>query len=79
MALRSTGFGNVSEMAFPKYVKKSRKIPWKWKFVLSLGMKLGINSELVVGKGLNHVYPLYPIPEADDAFDKICSIIQIAP
>lgn len=38
----SDGFGNVSEVPFPTYVKESREIPWKWKFVLSLGMKLGM-------------------------------------
>ncbi|MBR1851785.1 MAG: alpha/beta hydrolase [Lachnospiraceae bacterium] len=38
--------------------------------------KFNINTELVVGEGLNHVYPLYPIPEADDAFEQICDIIQ---
>ena len=37
---------------------------------------LSINTELVIGEGLNHVYPLYPIPEADDAFDQVCGIIQ---
>ena len=31
----STDFKNVSEMAFPKYIKKSKEIPWKWKLVLS--------------------------------------------
>ena len=24
----------------------------------------------------NHVYPLYPIPEADEAFDRICGILR---
>lgn len=38
--------------------------------------KFNINSELVVGEGLNHVYPLYPIPEADDAFDQVCDFIR---
>ena len=38
--------------------------------------KLNINTDLVVGEGLNHVYPLYPIPEADDAFDQVCEIIR---
>ena len=35
-------FTNVTEFPFPEYVKKSREIPFKWKFVLSLGMKLGM-------------------------------------
>jgi len=37
--------------------------------------ELNINTELVIGEGLNHVYPLYPIPEADGAFDQICYFI----
>ncbi len=35
-------FKNVTEHTFPGYVKKSREIPFKWKFILSLGMKLGM-------------------------------------
>ena len=38
--------------------------------------ELNVNTELVIGEGLNHVYPLYPIPEADDAFDQVCEIIR---
>ena len=38
--------------------------------------KLNVNTELVIGEGLNHVYPLYPIPEANDAFDQVCEIIR---
>jgi len=37
--------------------------------------ELNINTELVIGEGLNHVFPLYPIPEADKAFDQVCEII----
>ena len=44
-----SGFKNISEMAFPDYVKKSKEIPWKWKFVLSLGMKLGMVKIIEVG------------------------------
>lgn len=36
----------------------------------------GIDAELYIGEGMNHVYPLYPIPEANDAFDQICEILQ---
>ncbi len=35
----------------------------------------GITSGLYVGKGMNHVYPLYPIPEANKAIGQICEII----
>lgn len=29
------------------------------------------SNELVVGEGMDHVYPLYPIPEARQAFDRM--------
>lgn len=45
----SPDFKDVSEMAFPNYIKKSREIAWKWKFVLSLGMKLGMVKLIEVG------------------------------
>ena len=36
----------------------------------------GIDSQLYVGEGMNHVYPLYPIPEADTAFEQVCEILR---
>ncbi len=36
----------------------------------------GVASELYVGEGMNHDYLLYPIPEADEAFEQICAIIE---
>jgi len=36
----------------------------------------GIASELYIGEGMNHVYPTYPIPEANDALDQVCAILQ---
>ena len=36
----------------------------------------GVTAELYIGEGMNHVYPLYPIPEADEAFDRICGILR---
>ena len=36
----------------------------------------GIDAELIIGEGMNHVYPLYPIPEADEAFDQIAAAIR---
>jgi hypothetical protein len=32
----------VTERPFPDYVRKSREIPFKWKFILSLGMRMGM-------------------------------------
>ena len=36
----------------------------------------GIESELYIGEGMNHVYTLYPIPEADTALEQIATAIQ---
>ena len=35
-----------------------------------------IKTELFVGEGLNHVYPLFPIPEADSAISNIVQIMN---
>ncbi len=35
-------FKRVIEHPFPDYVRKSREIPFKWKFVMFLGMRLGM-------------------------------------
>lgn len=35
-------FTNVTEHPIPDYVRKSHEVPLKWKFVLSMGMRLGI-------------------------------------
>lgn len=42
----------------------------------SILQEQGVSAELYIGEGMNHDYPLYPIPEADDAIEQICSIIQ---
>ena len=34
------------------------------------------SNELIVGEGMNHVYPLFPIPEAKPAVDKIIQVIS---
>ena len=31
----------------------------------------GVDVKLITGKGLFHIYPLFPIPEAKDAFKEI--------
>ena len=36
----------------------------------------GIQTELHIGQGLNHVYPAFPIPEADEAIRIMCEIIE---
>ena len=34
------------------------------------------SNELIIGEGMNHVYPLFPIPEAKPAVEKIIRTIQ---
>ena len=36
----------------------------------------GKGNELVTGKGMNHVFPILPIPEAGDADEKIFAVIK---
>lgn len=36
----------------------------------------GVAHTLHVGNGMNHVYPVYPIPEADDVFDEVTELIR---
>lgn len=35
-----------------------------------------VNVNLVVGKGMNHVYPLFPIPEAEEAIEEVTKILK---
>ncbi len=37
--------------------------------------KAGVKSTLITGEGLNHVYPLFPIPEAKEALNQISNVI----
>lgn len=36
----------------------------------------GISSKLYVGENMNHDYPLFPIPEANTAFEQICNAVR---
>ena len=38
-----------------------------------------VRCDLVVGQGMNHVWPLYPIPEAKDAIEQIAQIVCAEP
>jgi len=35
----------------------------------------GVKSQIYIGEGMNHVYPIYPIPEAKEALQEVCDII----
>lgn len=35
-------FQNVTERSFPEYVRNSREVPFKWKLILSMGLRLGM-------------------------------------
>ena len=36
----------------------------------------GVNVALIEGVGMNHVYPIYPIPEAKGVMENILTIIK---
>ena len=60
-----TLFTGTHEFFYPDIVKLSKILE-----------KKGIRTHLYVGEGLNHVYPAFPIPEADKAIQTICDIIN---
>ena len=35
-------FTKITERPMPSYIKRSKEIPFKWKFVLSMGLRMGI-------------------------------------
>ena len=59
-----TLFTGTHEFFYPDIVKFGKMLEEK-----------GRLDHLYVGEGLNHVYPAFPIPEADDAIEKMCEII----
>ena len=60
-----TMFTGTHEIFYPDIVKTHEKL-----------LAAGVKSELVVGYQLNHVYPAFPIPEADEAINHIADIIR---
>ena len=34
------------------------------------------SNKLFIGEGMNHVFPLFPIPEAKPAADKIIKVVK---
>ena len=60
-----TMFCGTHEFFYPDIVKMHEKLKAK-----------GIPTSLYVGEGLNHVYPAFPIPEANEAIAKMCEIIE---
>jgi acetyl esterase/lipase len=64
-ALRNvTIFAGTRELFYPDCVKFAEKLK-----------DANVKCDLVVGQGMNHVWPLYPIPEAKDALEQIASIV----
>ena len=65
-------FGDVSDMPKMLLFVGTREIFYP--DVISFYEKLhsaGTKAELIIGQNMNHVYPLYPIPEAKTAFGRI--------
>ena len=57
-------FVGTREMFYPDNVLLYEKL-----------QNLGVESCLIIGEGMNHVYPMYPIPEADRAVSRIADIL----
>ena len=60
-----TLFTGTHEFFYPDIVKLSKILEGK-----------KIRTRLYIGEGLNHVYPAFPIPEADKAIETMCEIIK---
>ena len=60
-----TLFTGTHEFFYPDIVKLKKLLD-----------KNKIRNKLFVGEGLNHVYPAFPIPEADEAIEQISEIIN---
>lgn len=59
-----TVFAGTHEFFYPDIVKFVKKLK-----------EAKVKSRFIVGEGLNHVYPAYPIPEADEAIGIIAKTI----
>lgn len=60
-----TIFVGTREILYPDIIAFSEKLKAK-----------NIKMNLFIGEGLNHVYPLFPIPEADEAISSIIEIMN---
>ncbi len=60
-----TLFVGTHEMFYPDIMKLYKKL-----------IKNNVKTELNIGEGLDHVYPAFPIPEADEAINHIIKIIK---
>ena len=60
-----TIFIGTRELLYPDVIRFHKKL-----------LENEVNSTLIEGKGLNHVYPVFPIPEAKEARNIIAQIIN---
>ena len=70
-------YGDISSLRNVYLFVGTREIfyPDVVKFYVMLNGE-AVKTELYIGEGMNHVYPLYPIPEADEAMEQICKILE---
>lgn len=61
---RVTIFAGERELLYPSSLAMHRVL-----------LENGVDSEFVSGRGMNHVYPAFPIPEARKAQRRICRIV----
>ena len=70
-------YGNLKDLPYTLLFVGTREIFYP--DVILLNDKLNennIKSKLIIGTGMNHVYPVYPIPEADEAINEIINFIK---
>ena len=58
-------FVGTHEIFYPDIMKMYEKL-----------LENGVKATVTVGEGLNHVYPAYPIPEADEAIRHMIELIK---
>lgn len=70
-------FGDVSCLQHVTMFVGTREIfyPDVMKFYYMLD-EAGVDVQLYIGEGMNHVYPMWQIPEAETAMQQICTAIQ---
>ena len=62
---QTTLFAGTHELIYPDIVEFFKKLK-----------DSGVDAELIVGEGMTHVYPVYPlVPESKEAFNQIVDII----
>ena len=75
--LVSPYFGDVSNLKKVTILTGERDMAYAMSLKLEKKLRsAGVDTETIVGRGMNHVWPVYPIPEAVKAKRQIAEIIK---